>query len=88
VFREGVLLPSRRSFFVNVTAECDNSVMSISVEPGTRALRVLDVWRAKTVEEKRAARQSVVIDRVVASMAMENEPVSALWIHQAKNTKA
>lgn len=62
--------------------------MTISAQQITRAQHVLEVWRAQSVEAKRAARQSVVIDRVVASMAMENEPVSALWIRQTKTTKA
>ena len=62
--------------------------MTISAQQVTRAQRVLDVWRAQPAEAKRAARRIVVVDRVIASMAMENEPVSALWIHQAKASKA
>jgi len=40
--------------------------------------------RAFEPSEKMRIRQSVVIDRVVASMAMEGEPVSQEWIDQAK----
>jgi hypothetical protein len=62
--------------------------MSITAKQMTRAQSAVNVWRAQSVEAKQAARQSVVVDRVVASMAMENEPVSELWIHQAKTAKA
>jgi hypothetical protein len=41
-------------------------------------------WRALDPSEKMRIRQSVIIDRVVASMAMEGEPVSQTWINQAK----
>ena len=45
-------------------------------------------WRALKPSEKLRIRQSVVIDRVVASMAMEGEPVSQKWIDQAKARRA
>ncbi len=44
--------------------------------------------RALSAEQKRIERHAVVIDRVVASMAMENEPVSESWIQQAKTQRA
>ncbi len=62
--------------------------MTITAEQVTRAQSALDVWRAQSTEAKQAARQSVLIDRVAASMAMENEPVSELWIHQTKTAQA
>lgn len=48
----------------------------------------LSRWRARSAEEKRVVRRSVVIDRVVSSMAMENEPVSPAWVQQVKQTRA
>jgi len=47
----------------------------------------LSRWRARSAEDKRVVRRSVVIDRVVSSMAMENEPVSRTWVQQAKRTR-
>jgi len=45
-------------------------------------------WRALEPSEKLRIRQAVAIDRVVASMAMEGEPVSQEWISQAKARRA
>jgi hypothetical protein len=45
-------------------------------------------WRALEPSEKLRLRQSVVTDRVVASMAMEGEPVSQGWISQATARRA
>jgi hypothetical protein len=53
-----------------------------------QAIDVVAAWRALEPSEKLRIRQSVVIDRVVASMAMEGEPVSQEWISQAKARRA
>jgi hypothetical protein len=45
-----------------------------------QAIDTIAAWRALDPSEKLRIRQSVVIDRVVASMAMEEEPVSQEWI--------
>ena len=44
--------------------------------------------RALEPAEKVRIRQSVVMSRVVASMAMEGEPVSQKWINHAKARRA
>ncbi|GAB3609450.1 hypothetical protein GCM10027414_15750 [Humibacter ginsengiterrae] len=61
--------------------------MSPTVSISQSAAESLSRWRALTEDEKRVARLSVVVDRVAASMAMENEPVSDAWIQQAKKTE-
>ena len=53
-----------------------------------RARDIVAAWRALEPAEKLRIRQSVVIDRVVASMGMEGEPVSQEWIDQAKARRA
>jgi hypothetical protein len=53
-----------------------------------QAIDAVAAWRALEPSEKLRIRQSVVIDRVVASMAMEGEPVSQKWISQAKARRA
>jgi hypothetical protein len=53
-----------------------------------QAIDAVAAWRALEPSEKLRIRQSVVIDRVVASMAMEGEPVSQEWISQAKARRA
>jgi hypothetical protein len=53
-----------------------------------QAIDAVAAWRALEPSEKLRIRQSVVIDRVVASMAMEGEPVSQKWINQAKARRA
>ena len=53
-----------------------------------KAIDAVEAWRALEPSEKMRIRQSVVIDRVVASMAMEGEPVSQKWINQAKVRRA
>ena len=53
-----------------------------------QAIDAVTAWRALEPCEKMRIRQSVVIDRVVASMAMEGEPVSQKWINQAKARRA
>ncbi|WP_244467492.1 hypothetical protein [Nocardia vulneris] len=40
--------------------------------------------RALPLAEKMRGRRESVIERVVGSMAMEGEPVSAEWIRQAR----
>lgn len=62
--------------------------MSTTAQISQPAAESLARWRALSDEQKREARLAVVIDRVVASMAMENEPVSEPWIQQAKKTGA
>jgi hypothetical protein len=37
-------------------------------------------WRALPEDQRRAAWRSVLVERVVSSMAMEGEPVSEAWI--------
>lgn len=41
-------------------------------------------WRALPESEKVRRRQAMVVDQVVASMAMEGEPVSDEWVEQAR----
>ncbi len=53
-----------------------------------RAIDVVAAWRALDPVEKLRIRQSVVVDRVVASMAMEGEPVSQEWISEAEARRA
>jgi hypothetical protein len=53
-----------------------------------KATDAVAAWRALEPSEKLRIRQSVVIDRVVASMAMEGEPVSQKWIDHAKARRA
>lgn len=53
-----------------------------------KAIDAVAAWRALEPSEKMRIRQSVVIDRVVASMAMEGEPVSQKWINQATARRA
>jgi len=53
-----------------------------------QAIDAVAAWRTLEPSEKLRIRQSVVIDRVVASMAMEGEPVSQEWISQAKARRA
>ncbi|USQ78692.1 hypothetical protein NF556_13780 [Ornithinimicrobium faecis] len=61
--------------------------MSTTVQITQPAAESLARWRALSDKQKREARLAVVIDRVAASMAMENEPVSEAWIQQAKQTR-
>ncbi|UUT35139.1 hypothetical protein [Microbacterium elymi] len=58
--------------------------MSTTIQISQPAAESLARWRALSDEQKRAARLAVVVDRVAASMAMENEPVSDAGIQQAK----
>ncbi|WP_226532820.1 hypothetical protein [Microbacterium paraoxydans] len=60
--------------------------MSTMIQISQPAAESLARWRALSDEQKREARFAVVVDRVAASMAMENEPVSDAWIQQAKQT--
>ncbi len=53
-----------------------------------QASEAVAAWRALEPSEKLRIRQSVAIDRVIASMAMEGEPVSQTWIYQAKARRA
>ena len=53
-----------------------------------RAADAVAAWRALEPSEKMRIRQSVVIDRVEASIAMEGEPVLQTWINQAKARRA
>ncbi len=64
------------------------STMSTAQDRRQAVSESLSRWRARSAEDKRVARRSVVIDRVVSSMAMENEPVSPAWVQQAKQTRA
>jgi len=48
------------------------------------AQEALQRWRSRQPSEKRSTRHVVVVERVVNSMAMENEPVSGAWVQQAK----
>lgn len=45
-------------------------------------------WRSLSDAEKTRRRRALVVDQVVASMAMEGEPVSAAWIDSAKKRRA
>jgi ferric-dicitrate binding protein FerR (iron transport regulator) len=45
-------------------------------------------WRALSPEEKTRRRRAMVVDQVVASMAMEGEPVSAAWEQRARQRRA
>lgn len=62
--------------------------MSTARDRRQAASESLSRWRARSAEDKRVVRRSVVVDRVVSSMAMENEPVSRAWVQQAKQTRA
>ena len=48
----------------------------------------LAAWRALSDDQRRKAWRSVLVERVVNSMAMEGEPVSDEWIKQAKTQVA
>lgn len=61
-------------------------IMSSTIQVSQLAAESLARWRALSAEQKRDARLAVVVDRVAASMAMENEPVSDAWILRAKKT--
>ena len=61
--------------------------MSTMIQISQPAAESLASWRALSDEQKRAARLAVVVDRVAAIMAMENEQVSDAWIQQAKQTE-
>jgi hypothetical protein len=61
--------------------------MTTSREHRQAAQESLSRWRAQTAAQKRSARHSVVLDRVISSMAMEKEPVSARWILKAKTKR-
>ncbi|WP_152691117.1 hypothetical protein [Jiangella alkaliphila] len=57
--------------------------MTTSRKGRQAAQESLSRWRAQTAAQKRTARHAVVVDRVVSSMAMEKEPVSAKWTLKA-----
>ena len=61
--------------------------MSTTQERREAVIQSLSSWRARTTEDKRAIRRSVVVERVVSSMAMESEPVSSAWVQQANQTR-
>jgi len=65
-----------------------NTTMSTLRDRHQAVNESLSRWRARSAEDKRVVRRSVVVDRVVSSMAMENEPVSRAWVQQAKQTRA
>jgi len=60
--------------------------MSTTVQLSQPAAESLTRWRVLSDEQKREARLVVVVDRVAASMVMENEPVLDAWIQRAKQT--
>uniref|UniRef100_A0AAU8GMA6 VbhA-like antitoxin n=1 Tax=Mycobacterium phage LilBib TaxID=3136622 RepID=A0AAU8GMA6_9VIRU len=41
-------------------------------------------WRSLSDAEKTRRRRALVVDQVIASMAMEGEPVSPAWIESAR----
>ena len=45
-------------------------------------------WRALSPAEKTLRRRAAVVDQVVASMAMEGEPVSAAWEQRARQRRS
>lgn len=57
--------------------------MTTSKKYRQAAKESLSRWRAQTATQKWTVRRAVVVDRVVSSMAMEKEPVSAEWIQKA-----
>lgn len=53
------------------------------MDENTRAR--IAAWRALSPEEKTLRRRAMVVDQVVASMAMEGQPVSAEWERRARH---